>query len=168
MIRTSRLLAAALIVSAIFPLGLGAAEAPSPIVGTWQLTSYSQVFLDTKEVTLPFGENPTGYIQYSPAGHVVVYLSEGAVPRTATAVYSDAERAAVHKGIVGAYAATYRIEGNKVIHHVLTAWRPEWIGTDQVRYFELSGDNLVIKTAPAKFSRTGQDFVGTLTFIRVE
>jgi hypothetical protein len=27
-------------------------------------------------------------------------------------------------------AGAYTIQSNKVIHHVLASWRPEWIGTD--------------------------------------
>jgi hypothetical protein len=55
-----------------------------------------------------------------------------------------------------------------VIHHILTAWRPEWIGGDQIRYFEINGKNLTIKTAPIKSQLTGKDVVSTLTFERVE
>ena len=143
------------------------ADSP-PVVGTWQLTGYSQEFLDTKEVTRPYGDRPTGYIQYSPGGHMVVCLTSGDVPRPAVAAYTDAERAAVHKNIAGAYAGTYRVEGNKVIHHILTAWQPEWIGGDQTRYFQTDGKTLTITTAPIKSSRTGQDIVATLTFERVE
>ncbi|GJE40820.1 lipocalin-like domain-containing protein [Methylobacterium persicinum] len=143
------------------------ADSPS-VVGTWQLTGYSQEFLDTKEVSRPFGDRPTGYIEYSPGGHMVVFLMSGDVPRPVAATYTDAERAALHKSIVGAYAGTYTVEGNKVIHHILSSWRPEWIGGNQTRFFETDGKTLVIKTAPIKFSRTGQDMVATLTFERVE
>lgn len=139
-----------------------------PVVGTWQLNGYSQEFLDTNEVTRPFGDRPTGYIQYSTGGHVVVFLMSGDAPRPAAAAYTDAERVALQKSIVGAYAGTYKVEGNKIIHHILTSWRPEWIGGDQTRFFEIEGKLLTIKTAPIKFTRTGQDMVSTLTFERVE
>lgn len=144
------------------------ADSPPPVVGTWQLTSYSQEFLDTKEVTRPYGERPTGYIQYSPGGHIVVCLTSDDLPRPAAAAYTDAERAAIHKNILGAYAGTYRVEGNKVTHHVLTSWRPEWIGGDQTQFFQIDGKTLTIKTAPGKSMRTGQDIVSTLTFEKVE
>jgi hypothetical protein len=70
--------------------------------------------------------------------------------------------------IIGAYAGTYTVEGNTVIYHVMTSWRPEWIGRNQVRYFEINGTNLTIKTTPVTFTRTGQTIVATLTFDRVE
>lgn len=123
-----------------------AAEAPSSIVRTWQLTEYSQEFQDRKEITRPFGEHPTGYIQYSPGGHVVVFLSFGDTPKPGAALFTGTERIAFFNRMIGAYAGTYRIEGNKVIHHVLASWRPEWTGSDQTRFYDAGGKNLTIKT----------------------
>jgi Lipocalin-like domain len=160
---------AAVLVAAALRGGIGPAVcAENPLVGTWQLTSFSLIVLDTKETSRPYGDHPTGYIQYSPGGHMVMFLTAGDLKPPASGSYTDAERADVHRGIVGAYAGTYTVEGNKVTYHVLTSWRPEWIGRDQVRYFEINGTNLTIKTSPLAFSRTGQTIVGTLTFDRVE
>jgi hypothetical protein len=99
---------------------------------------------------------------------MVMFLAAGELKPPASGSYTDAERADVHRAIVGAYAATYTVEGNKVIYHVLTSWRPEWIGRDQVRYFEINGTNLTITTTPLTSSRTGQTITATLTFDRVE
>jgi hypothetical protein len=145
-----------------------ARAADSAVVGTWQITSYSMTVVSTNETSRPFGENPKGYIQYSPGGHMVVFLQAGNQIRIAGAAYTDAERSEVHKAMFGAYAGTYTVEGNKVVHRVVAAWRPDWIGTDQIRFFEISGKQLTIKTAPVTFSQTGQQIVSTLTFERVE
>jgi len=145
-----------------------AVSAGNSPVGTWELMSFSEFVLDTKETNRPFGDHPTGYIQYSPGGHVVVFLTAGELKRPASAIYTDAERADIHRAIAAGYAGTYTVEGNKVIHHILTAWRPEWIGGDQIRYFEINGTNLTIKTAPIKSPRTGHNIVVTVTFERVE
>lgn len=144
------------------------AENSSPIVGTWKVTDFSALTLETNEVSRPYGENPIGYIQYSPGGHVIVFLSEGAPPRPTSFPYTDTERARIHKGIFGAYAGTYSVEGNKVTHHIVASWRPDWIGEDQIRYVELSGNKLTIKTAPLVSSLTGKRIVSTLTFERAE
>jgi hypothetical protein len=142
------------------------ADIQSPIVGTWQVTSFSLEWLDTKEVARPFNR-PTGYLQYSSGGHMIVFLAAGDLRPPATAIYTDAERSDIYKGIIG-YAGTYRIDGSKLIHHVLTAWEPTWIGSDQVRYFEIDGRNLSIKTAPIRSTENGRDLVSTLTFVKVE
>ncbi len=160
---------------AIAGLGLAAAvnspaecaDNQSPIVGTWQLTSFSAELLDTKEIVRPY-DRVTGYLQYSPGGQMVTFVARADLHQPATLPYTDAERVDIHKGIIGAYAGTYRIEGNKVTHHVLTAWVPDWIGSDQIRYFEINDKNLTIKTAPIKGGVSGRDIVSTLTFVRVE
>jgi hypothetical protein len=147
---------------------LPAVSEENALVGTWQLTGFSLVVLDTKETSRPYGDHPTGYIQFSPGGHMVMFLAAGELRPPASGSYTDSERADVHRAIVGAYAGTYTVEGNTVVYHVLTSWRPEWIGRDQIRYFETNGTNLKIKTTPVTFTRTGQSIVATLTFDRVE
>jgi Lipocalin-like domain len=147
---------------------LPAVSGENALVGTWQLTSFSLVVLDTKETSRPYGDHPTGYIQFSSGGHMVMFLTAGDLQPPAAGSYTDTERADVHRAIVGAYAGTYTIEGNKVTYHVLTSWRPEWIGRDQIRYFEINATNLTIKTTPVTFSRTGQTIAATLTFDRLE
>jgi len=145
-----------------------AAENPSSIVGTWRITSFSYLNLTTNETTRPFGENPIGFIQFSAGGHMVVFLSAGNPPKPASVPFTDAERAAIHKGIIAAYAGTYSVEGNKVTMHVVAASRPDWIGGDQIRDMEINGNMLTEKTAPALSGLTGQRSMATLTYERVE
>jgi hypothetical protein len=161
-----RCIVAVLTAAAIWSGNVPVVAAENSIIGTWLLTSFSLIALDTKETTRL--DRPTGYIQFSPGGHMVMFLTAGELRPSASGRYTDAERADVHRAIVGAYAGTYTVEGNKVTYHVLTAWRPEWIGQDQIRYFEINGTNLTITTAPLTFSRTGQTITATLTFERVE
>jgi hypothetical protein len=63
---------------------------------------------------------------------------------------------------------TYSVEGNKVTHHIVASSLPHQIGSDQVRYTEINGNKLTIKTAPAIFTQTGKQIVSTLAFERVE
>jgi hypothetical protein len=139
------------------------------ITGTWQVTSVSILWLDTNEATHPYGEHPIGYVQYSPGGHMVVFLSVGDLKPAAGATYTDAERINLYNGIFAAYAGTYRVDGNKLTHHVTASWLPEWIGTDQTRYVEVEGNKLVIKTAVLKIpSAAAREYVATVAFERVE
>jgi Lipocalin-like domain len=144
------------------------AQQKSPVVGTWQVTSFSVLVLDTSEVLRPFGEHPIGYLQYSPGGHKLVFLSTGTPKRAAGAAYNDAERVDAYNGIIAAYAGTYSVEGNKVTHHIVASWFPEWVGGDQIRYAEIERNGLTIKTAPLKIPLDGRDGVATATFERVE
>jgi hypothetical protein len=147
------------------------AQQKSAVVGTWQVTSFSVLMLDTNEALRPFGEHPIGYLQYSPGGHMVVCLSTGTPKRAAGTADNDAERVDIYNGIIAAYAGTYSVDGNKVTHHIVASWFPEWIGGDQIRYAEIEGNRLTIKTAPQEAPKgplEGRDAVATVTFERVE
>jgi hypothetical protein len=138
-------------------------------VGTWRVKSFSQQILDTNETIRPYGDNPVaGYIQYSPGGYMVVFLSVGNPKKPASFPFTDAERAEIHKGIFGAYAGRYSVEGTKVTHHIEVSWRPDWIGDNQVRYLEIDGSKLTIKTAPLISALSGKQVVSILTFERAD
>ncbi|NNK84550.1 MAG: hypothetical protein HKO91_03235, partial [Desulfobacterales bacterium] len=57
------------------------------------------------------------------------------------------------------------IENGKVTHHVKGARFPNWEGTDQQRFFELSDDRLYITTAP--IPALGKEWVVSLIWDRV-
>jgi hypothetical protein len=164
-IASAALLAAFLV--CIPSLDARAEDISKSLVGTWRVTSFSTMILDTNEVSRPFGENVIGYLQYSPGGHMVVFLSGGGMPK-ASPPYSDADKTAFFNNNFGAYAGTYSVDGNKITHHIIAALRPDWVGGDQTRFVELNGDKLTIKTAPVVSSRTGKQVVSTLTFERIE
>ena len=43
---------------------------------------------------------------------------------------------------------------------------PNWVGTEQVRYFEVNGDELLLRTPPIEIG--GTTLVNDLTWVRVE
>jgi len=45
-----------------------------------------------------------------------------------------------------AYTGMYHLEGDKWITKVDVAWNPEWIGTEQTRFFKVDGDRLQVVT----------------------
>jgi Lipocalin-like domain len=42
---------------------------------------------------------------------------------------------------MAAYTGMYRLEGDKWITQVDVAWNPEWVGTEQTRFFKLDGES---------------------------
>jgi hypothetical protein len=56
---------------------------------------------------------------------------------------NDEERAGLLNTLV-AYTGTYRVEGDKWITKVEVAWNPEWVGSEQIRFFKLNGDRLEV------------------------
>jgi len=63
-----------------------------------------------------------------------------------------------------AYTGRYEVSGAEVVHHVDTAWNPNWVGTEQQRTFELDGDTLILRTPP--ISSDGSEVFLELTWTR--
>lgn len=57
----------------------------------------------------------------------------------------DSERVMLYDTMF-AYAGTFSVEGDKIIHHVDISWNETWTGTDQMRAFEVRGSILTLTT----------------------
>jgi hypothetical protein len=130
------------------------------LLGTWKMKSYV-VTTDAGERSTPYGVNPTGYLSYSADGrmHAIGAADGRMVP--AGPAPPDSERVALHNTMF-AYAGTYSAEAGRVIHHVDISWNEVWTGTDQIRFFDVKGNTLIIT---ARFTDTAS---GTETLYAVE
>jgi hypothetical protein len=93
----------------------------------------------------PYGENPHGYLSYSADGRMQVIgaANPRRIPGGGSATGEG--RAALYETMF-AYAGTYSLNGDEVVHHVDISWNETWTGTDQVRHFELNGRILTLTT----------------------
>jgi len=79
---------------------------------------------------------------------------------------TDEERSAAYKTL-NAYTGKYRVEGDKWITKVDAAWNVEWLGTDQERFFTLSGNRLNVVAQWNRNALYGGEITrGHLTFER--
>jgi len=116
------------------------------LVGTWRLIEIEDLG-PIKE----FQEcDPFGYIMYDSSGHMAVQIVRCSDrPKFASGKHSHGtleETKAAFLGY-GAYFGTYEVneKEGKVIHHLEGALFPNDIGRDNTRYYELSGDRLIMK-----------------------
>ena len=117
------------------------ADDAGQVVGTWKLVSYQVEVQTSGEKLNVMGDKPTGYVSFLPEGRVFfVFTGEGRKPAK-----SCDEKADLLSTLI-AYTGTYRIEDGKWITKVEVAWNPEWIGTEQVRPFQLDGNQLKVLT----------------------
>ena len=58
---------------------------------------------------------------------------------------SAEERSSLLSNMI-AYTGLYRLEGDRWITQVDVAWNPEWVGTEQTRFFSIDGDLLTVRT----------------------
>jgi hypothetical protein len=121
----------------------------SALLGTWRLHSYAREVLETGERYNQFGDDPDSYIGYSPDGRMyAIFTRKDRIP-PADAVPTDEQGVAL-LGTMVAYAGTFTLEAEKVMHHIDVSWNQAWTGTDQVRFYKLDGDTPSITTAPYK------------------
>jgi len=127
----------------------GKPPADSPVIGTWKLQSYVRERLSNRHCHNQFGDDPDGYIGYAPDGRMYAIFTrqDRVTPRD---VVPTEEEGVQLIGTMVAYAGTFSLGDNVVVHHIDTSWNQTWTGTDQIRHFVLDGDKLTITTAPYK------------------
>jgi len=107
--------------------------------GVWKLVSYEVEIQATSQKEPLMGKHPTGYAIFTPEGRAMfVVTGEGRKPARTVE-----DRADLLSSLV-AYTGPYRIEGDKWITKVEVAWNPEWVGTEQTRFFKVDGDRLQV------------------------
>jgi Lipocalin-like domain len=80
---------------------------------------------------------------------------------------TDEQRVKLHQTVT-AYAGTYTVQADKVIHQVDISWNEAWTGTDQVRFIKLDGNVLTITTAPNKSPMDGREGRSVLVWEKVK
>jgi hypothetical protein len=109
--------------------------------GAWQLLSYDVEEQANGNTFAPMGDNPSGYVIFTAEGRLSFMLSaEGRQPGS-----NAEERSALLSSMI-AYTGTYRLEDDRWITQVDVAWNPEWVGTEQTRFFAIEGDVLTVHT----------------------
>jgi hypothetical protein len=141
-------------------LGRGGYLDADPLIGAWRLTGY-EFHAPNHEVQYPYGPTPAGYLIYSADGYMAVSFGAGDRPPYAGGDRlraTPAELAAATRSFQS-YSGRYTVYSDRVIHHIEASLFPNWVGVDQVRYYALAGDTLILRTDPLLMD--GQ--TGTLT-----
>lgn len=120
-------------------------------IGTWKLVS-SEIRLSDGQLIYPLGRDAVGRITYDTSGHMSCQLTRLDRPAFSSGDQwsgTPEETKSAFEGCV-AYFGTYEVNEEKgtVTHHVEGSLFPNWVGTDQRRFFEFSGDRLTLTTPP--------------------
>lgn len=127
------------------------------IIGAWKLIHYEYP-VDGVE-TKPLGENPTGFLTYTPDG----YISANMMTSNERPKYSSQD---LHQGTVEemskaaegyvAYAGQFEIkeideaaQTATLIHHMAVSLNPTWLGDAQERYvtYDEAEDTITIRAS---------------------
>jgi lipocalin-like protein len=135
--------------------------------GTWKLVSFVRQEVSSGATSDVMGAHPSGYINYSQDGRMMVIITASDRKKPAASVATPVEIEALTKGLVS-YAGTYNVDVNArtVTHHVDISWNEVYTGTDQTRNYELKGNRLNLTTVPSPDPVTGKMTVRTLVWDR--
>ena len=122
------------------------------LIGTWHLTAWYTETTDGRRL-YPFGTDASGYISYAADGFFFVHLMQA--DRALFAVTdpfggTEAEDSAAMKSHM-TYAGRFDLAEDHVVHHVTHASCPNWVGTDQIRFLTLAGDDLRLEARGVRF-----------------
>jgi hypothetical protein len=124
--------------------------ADSSVVGRWRLSSYIARADDGSE-HYPLGRNPQGSLVYTAGGWVTAHLcatDRPELPSDDVRGGSESDRAAAYSSYF-AYCGTYEVRSDDtIVHRVALSLVPSWVASKQVRHFELTGEDLLLRTAP--------------------
>lgn len=114
-------------------------ESGEALVGRWRLVQFTRAFSDTGEIVDAMGPHPRGTLTVSDDRYMTVIITGD----------GRSEDLSVDRlfGTMMAYAGRCEIDDRQFITEVEVAWHPAWVGSHQVRNYELSGDELRIVTA---------------------
>jgi hypothetical protein len=129
----------------------------SIVVGTWRAVSWHRRFIATGAMDgMALGTDPVGFINYGTDGRMIVILARRDRPPPGTDDPTDAEKLRLFD-TMAAYAGSYTVHDDRLVHHIDIAWNQSWAGSDQVRYFRLDGDLLTLTSAPTRDPVTGEE-----------
>ena len=80
---------------------------------------------------------------------------------------TEEQRVKLHQTMF-AYAGTYTVYTDRVIHHVDVSWNEAWTGTDQVPFFKIEGNILTITAAPNKNPMDGREGHSVIVWEKVK
>ncbi|MEO5895662.1 MAG: lipocalin-like domain-containing protein [Vicinamibacterales bacterium] len=120
-----------------------------PLVGKWTLLSYITEHPDGSRGK-PYGE-AVGRLSYDEHGHMSGQVMRPGRMQVAPGEWGTQQVRSAYAGYI-AYFGTYTVRpsGDVVVHHVLGALNPAWVGGDQLRRMRFEDGLLILSTEVPK------------------
>ena len=139
------------------------------LAGVWHLVS-SEFRTSSENVIYPMGEDAQGLVIFSESGYMSAQLMRKNRPLFAAGDQASGTPEEIQAALQG-YVAYYGSCEVNVEHKTLTtqvegSMYPNWVGGEQVRFYELTDSQLILKTTPISFGE--EKFTGILTWERGE
>ena len=122
-----------------------------PLVGTWKLISASSTTSTGERSESPYGAQPAGFLTYTGDGRVSALISYDGRKSLSYGGGSLEEQAEAFKTFL-AYAGTYKLDGDKVTHHVEVSSIQNYVDKDLIRSVKFKDDRIILLTPPTRMN----------------
>ncbi len=139
------------------------------LVGTWRLLS-SEFRTSGGAVIYPLGENASGLCLISAEGYLSGQLMRRDRPPFAGGDPASGTPEEVRAALEGyvAYYGPFELdpEGQRLVTRVEGSLFPNWLGSEQERFYRFEGDRMTLTTPPMALG--DEEFHGVLVWERVQ
>lgn len=139
-------------------------------VGSWRLVSTEFRGEDGSETASPYTTDSAGLLMYDALGNMSAQLARAnrqpfPVNDRKGGSYEETKSAFE---TYQAYYGSYKVDESEgtITHTVTQALLPNWVGSNQVRYYSFEGGRLILRTPPMKIG--GKLATGTLVWERMD
>lgn len=148
--------------------GASAASAADTIQGRWKLLSAEDVRADGSVVRYPWGQHPVGAIVVN-GGFCYVQIMASDVPAFQSGKPIGEQMTAALLSTYIAYSGACAIDetAGSVTLKVDSAWRPDYVGTSQQRFFKFDNGKLIFGPAVGSIRLNNESLTRRLTLERV-
>lgn len=160
----TRLVTAALLAVALLPASAGAES----IVGRWRVLAAEDLRADGTVARFPWGQHPAGAIVVQDGACYVQIMSTDAPAFAASTPVNEQMKAALLSSYI-AYSGPCTVDETegRVTLRVEAAWRPDYVGTEQVRFFRFADGKMFFGPAPNSIRTDSGPLTRRLTLERV-
>ena len=150
------LIAATVLLAGAAPIAVVQATVAQRLVGAWELVNYEIIAADGSKSP---GAYDRGQISYDRSGRMSAHLMHSSNTATASPQTDDV-RATAYRRYLGYYGPfIVDTAAGTVTHVVEGSSNPSWVGSKQLRYYELSADNAQLTLSLRDGARTTQALV---------
>jgi hypothetical protein len=152
----------------VFLLALALPSSAETIGGRWKLVAAEDLRADGSVARYPWGQHPIGSIVVE-GGYCYLQIMSSDVPSFPAGSQPAGEqmKAALVSTYIS-YTGPCKIDeaAGKVELHVEAAWRPDYVGTNQVRFFRFENGRMFFGPAPNSTRAGNESLTRRLTLVR--
>lgn len=156
------------VAAAVLLLGLSSSAAADTIEGRWKLAAAEDLRADGSVARYPWGRHPVGAIVVA-GGWCYVQIMSSDVPAFSSATQAIGEQ--MTAALLSTYIAysgpcTTNDADGTLTMKVEAAWRPDYVGTEQKRFYRFENGRMFFGPAPNSIRAGGDALTRRLTLER--